>query len=53
MPIAKLQPIQAEKEDTKERRVVTPQVPISPDIGIFEVEHLIDTDPSDIGDAAQ
>jgi hypothetical protein len=30
-----------------------PQVPILLDIGIFEVEHSIDTDPSDILDATQ
>jgi hypothetical protein len=33
--------------------VVTPQAPISPDIGIFEVEHPIDSDPSDICNAGQ
>jgi hypothetical protein len=30
-----------------------PHVPISPDIGIFEVKHPIDTDPSDIRNAGQ
>jgi hypothetical protein len=51
--LAKAQQLQTEKEDAKEQRVVMPQAPTSPDIGIFEVEHPIDTDPSDIRDAVQ
>ncbi len=51
--IAEAQGLQSKKEDTEEQRVVTPQVPISPDIGIFEVEHPFNTDHSDIPDAAQ
>jgi hypothetical protein len=35
--LAKAQRLQTEKEVTKEQRVVMPQVPISPDIGIFSI----------------
>ncbi len=51
--LAKTQWLQTEKEDSKEQRVVLPQIATSLDIGIFKVEYPIDTDPSDILDATQ